>query len=154
GLTRYTPAGGILELREAIAFRYREDDGVEFRTEESVVTTGGKNALFVACQALLTAGDEVVVPTPHWPTFEEAVRLAGAKPVLLAMRESEGFRLRARSVSKAIGPRTRAIVVNSPSNPTGAVVEPLELLALGKLARRRGVLLFYDDTYARLAFTA
>jgi aspartate aminotransferase len=152
GKTRYTPAAGLPELRSAVAARYREDDGVSFREEEAVITTGGKHALYVACQALLERGDEVVVPTPHWPTFAEAVRLAGGKPVLVKTPEKDGFRLSARLLTKAIGPRTKAIIVNSPSNPTGAVVAPAELLAIGRLAARRKLTLLYDDTYARLLF--
>jgi aspartate aminotransferase len=152
GKTRYTPAAGIAELRAAVAHRYAEDDGVSFRPDEAVITTGGKHALYVACQALLEKGDEVVIPTPHWATFSEAVRLAGGKPVLVTAREKDGFKVSARLVAKGVTARTKAILVNSPSNPTGAVVEPSELLAIGKLARQKKVVLLYDDTYARLLF--
>jgi aspartate aminotransferase len=152
GKTRYTPAAGLTELRAAVAQRYREDDGVSFAPEEVAVTTGGKHALYVACQALLQEEDEVVIPTPFWPTFAEAVRLAGARPLLVATNEADGFRLKARHVEAALTPRTRAVIVNSPCNPTGAVVAPSELAAIADLAARRDLLLLYDDTYARLLY--
>ncbi len=152
GKTKYTSAAGLPELRAAVAERYREDEGVSFRNDEVVITSGGKHALYLACQALLERGDEVVVPTPHWPTFSEAVRLAGGQARLAVLAEKDGFRLTARVVEKMVGPKTRALIVNSPSNPTGAVVEPEDLLSIARLARRKRLMLLYDDTYARLSF--
>ena len=153
GRTRYAPAPGLPELRAAVAARYRQDFQVAFAPEEVAITVGGKQALYLAGQALLDAGDEVIVPSPCWPTFTEAVRLAGGRPVLAPTREADGFAVTARLLGKAVGPRTRAMILNSPCNPTGAVVEPEELLAIGGLARRRGFTLVYDDTYAQLAFS-
>ena len=153
GRTRYAPAPGLNELRAAVAARYRQDFQVAFAPEEVAITVGGKQALYLAAQALLDAGDEVIVPSPFWPTFTEAVRLAGGRPVLAPTREADGFAVTARLLGKAVGPRTRAMILNSPCNPTGAVVEPEELLAIGGLARRRGFTLVYDDTYAQLAFS-
>ncbi len=153
GRTRYAPAPGLNELRAAVAARYRQDFQVAFAPEEVAITVGGKQALYLAGQALLDAGDEVIVPSPCWPTFTEAVRLAGGRPVLAPTREADGFAVTARLLGKAVGPRTRAMILNSPCNPTGAVVEPEELLAIGGLARRRGFTLVYDDTYAQLAFS-
>ena len=153
GRTRYAPAPGLPELRAAVAARYRQDFHVAFAPEEVAITVGGKQALYLAGQALLDPGDEVIVPSPCWPTFTEAVRLAGGRPVLAPTREADGFAVTARLLGKAAGPRTRAVILNSPCNPTGAVVEPEELLAIGGLARRRGFTLVYDDTYAQLAFS-
>jgi len=152
GRTRYAPAPGLPELRAAVAARYREDFQVAFAPEEVAITVGGKQALYLAGQALLDAGDEVIVPSPCWPTFTEAVRLAGGRPVLAPTREADGFAVTARLLAKAVGPRTRAVILNSPCNPTGAVVEAEELLAIGRLARRRGFTVVYDDTYAQLVF--
>jgi aspartate aminotransferase len=152
GRTRYAPAAGIPELRAAVARRYLATDHVSFSPSEVAITVGGKQALYLACQALLGRGDDVVVPSPYWPTFAECVRLAGAKAVFARTREEEGFRVTARLIGRALTPKTRAVVINSPSNPTGAVVEPSELLALARLARRRRFTLLYDDTYGRLAF--
>jgi aspartate aminotransferase len=150
--TRYTPAAGIPELRAAIAMRYRQDFNVTFLAEEAAVTMGGKQALFLVCNALLDRGDEVVIPTPHWPTFSEAVRLAGGTPVAAPTREKDGFRITARLVSRALTKKTRAVLVNSPGNPTGAVIEDSELLGIARLARKHGFTILYDDTYARMTF--
>ena len=152
GRTRYTSSAGIPELRAAVAMRYRSDFGVGFAESEVAITAGGKQALYLACQALLDRGDEVIIPSPHWPTFSEAVRLAGARPVLVRSDEKDGFKVTARMVGRACTARTRAVILNSPSNPTGAVIEPEDLRAIGGLARRRKFALLYDDTYARLGF--
>jgi aspartate aminotransferase len=152
GRTKYAPANGLAELRAAVVHRYREDYGVAFAPEDVCVCVGGKQALAALYQAVLDRGREVVVPTPAWPTFAEAARVAGATPVFVPLSARSGFRLTARAVEKAVTPRTRAVVVNSPSNPTGAVVEPGELAKIAHLARRRGFWLVYDDTYARLVF--
>ena len=150
--TRYTPAAGIPELRAAIAMRYRQDFNVTFGPEEVAVTMGGKQALYLVCNALLDRGDEVVIPTPHWPTFSEAVRLAGGRPVLAQTREKDGFRVTARLIAKSVTTRTKAVLVNSPGNPTGAVIEDAELLAIAKMAQRQKFTVLYDDTYARMIF--
>jgi aspartate aminotransferase len=152
GRTKYAPACGLPELREAVVHRYREDFRVSFAPEEVTVCVGGKQALALLYQAVLDRGSEVVVPIPAWPTFAEAARVAGATPVFLPLRETGGFRLTARAVARVLSPRTRAVVVNSPSNPTGAVVDPGELLELARLAKRHRFWLLYDDTYAHLVF--
>jgi aspartate aminotransferase len=152
GRTRYAPASGLPELREAIVHRYRQDFRVSFAPEEVTVCVGGKQALALLYQAVLDRGSEVVVPVPAWPTFAEAARVAGATPVLVPLAQKSGFRVTARAVARALSPRTRAVVVNSPSNPTGAVIDPAELVELARLARRRGFWLLYDDTYAHLVY--
>jgi aspartate aminotransferase len=152
GRTRYGPASGLPELREAVAHRYAEDFKVAFSPEEVTVAVGGKQALALLYQAILDRGSEVVVPTPAWPTFGEAARVAGGRPVFVALDEKSRFRVSARAVEKVLSPRTRAVVVNSPSNPTGAVIDPEELARLARLARSRGFWLLYDDTYAQLVF--
>jgi aspartate aminotransferase len=152
GRTRYTAAAGLPELRAAVAKRYQQDFHMGFSVDEVVITTGGKQALYLACQALLDRGAEVIIPTPHWPTFSEAVRLAGGRPVLARTREDEGFRITAAMVAKLTSAHTKALIVNSPSNPTGVVVEQSELMALAELAERRRFSLLFDDTYARLSF--
>jgi aspartate aminotransferase len=152
GKTKYAPASGLPELRAAVAHRYREDFHVSFAPEEVTVAVGGKQALALLYQAILDRGSEVIVPIPAWPTFAEAARVAGATPVFVPLRVADGFRLTARAVARVIGPKTRALVVNSPSNPTGAVIEPAELLKLARLAKKHGFWLLYDDTYAHLVF--
>ena len=152
GRTKYAPAAGLAELRAAVAERYRQDWGTSFAPEQVTVTVGAKQALAQLYTAILDRGGEVVVPTPHWPTFAEAARIAGGRPVLLPLTGKNGYRLTARAVSRAIGPRTRAVLVNSPNNPTGAVVESEELVRIARLARRRGIFMILDDTYAHLIF--
>jgi aspartate aminotransferase len=152
GRTKYAPASGLPELRAAVVHRYREDFKVLFAPEEVTVAVGGKQALALLYQAILDRGSEIVVPIPAWPTFAEAARVAGATPVFVPLAESAGFRVTARAVAKAITPRTRAVVVNSPSNPTGAVVDPGELVGIARLARKHGIWVLYDDTYAHLVF--
>jgi aspartate/methionine/tyrosine aminotransferase len=152
GRTKYPPAAGIPELRSAVAARYREDFGGSFGTEEVAITVGGKQAFYLACRALLGPGDEMVVPTPHWPTFTEAVRLAGAKPVLVGTRGKDGFAVTARLVAKGLSPKTKAVLVNSPCNPTGAVIAPEEMRKLLVLARKRRFTVVYDDTYSHLTY--
>jgi len=152
GRTKYAPASGLPELRAAVTHRYREDFRVEFAPEEVTVAVGGKQALALLYQAILDRGSEIVVPIPAWPTFAEAARVAGGTPVFVPLAERNGFRVTARAVARAITPRTRAVVVNSPSNPTGAVVDPDELVKIARLARKHGFWLLYDDTYAHLVF--
>ena len=152
GRTHYTPAAGLPELRAAVASRYKKDFKVSFADSEVCVTTGGKQALYLACQALLNRGDEVIIPAPYWPTFSEAVRLAGARPMLVPTQEKDGFKITARLISKATGPRTKAVILNSPSNPTGAIIDAEDLLVIGDMAARRKFTLLYDDTYARLTY--
>jgi aspartate aminotransferase len=152
GQTKYAPASGIPDLRSAIVERYRADFGVSFATEEVTVTVGGKQALALLYQAILDGGSEIVIPIPAWPTFSEAARVVGGRPVYVQLSVKDGFRVTARAVARAVGPKTRAVMVNSPSNPTGAVIDPAELLKLAQLARQRGFWLLYDDTYGHLVF--
>lgn len=154
GKTRYAPAAGVPELRAAIAERYRIDDGSAFTPAEAAVAVGGKQALYLVAQCLVDAGSEVVVPTPHWATLSETVRLAGGRPVLARTREEDAFRITARLIARHVTPKTRAVIVNTPANPTGAVIEAEELLAVARLARRRDFMVIYDDTYSRLSFDA
>jgi aspartate aminotransferase len=152
GRTRYTASAGIAELRAAVALRYKKDYKVAFGESEVAITCGGKQALYLACQALLDRGDEVVIPSPHWPTFGEAVRLAGARPILVHTQEKDGFKVTARTISKATSPRTKAVLLNTPNNPTGAVIDPDDLLVIGDMAQRRKFTILYDDTYARMVY--
>jgi aspartate aminotransferase len=152
GRTRYTPSAGLPELRAAVAARYQQDFAVGFSPSEVAITAGGKQALYLACQALLDKGDEVIIPSPFWPTFSEAVRLADARPVLVHAKEKHGFKVTAKMIARAVGRRTKALILNSPCNPTGTVIDPGELSAIGELARKEKFALLYDDTYARLGF--
>ncbi len=152
GKTKYAPSAGVPELRAAVVARYQEDFGVGFAPAECAITIGGKQALYLVCQALFDKGDEMILPTPHWPTFAEAARLAGARPVFLTCREKDGWKVSSRMVARAVTPKTRAVLINSPSNPTGAVIASAELLAISGLCKRKEITLIYDDTYGRLSF--
>jgi aspartate aminotransferase len=153
GRTRYTSSAGIPELRAAVAQRYKKDFKVAFAEDEVAITNGGKHAFFAVCQILLDRGDEVIIPSPYWPTFSEAVRLAGARPILVQALEKEGFQITARMIGKSTSPRTKAVILNSPCNPTGAVIDPEDLLVIGDMAQRRKFTLLYDDTYGRLTYS-
>src|SRR5205807_223750 len=128
--TKYTPASGIVELKRAICDRYRADYGVEYTEAETLVTAGGKQALFNASLSLFAPGDEVITHAPYWPTLTEQIKLAGAAPVLVRTHAEDGFAIHARAMLDAITPRTRGIIINSPCNPTGALIAEEDLAAL------------------------
>lgn len=154
GETRYVPSLGIPALRQAVAERYRLDDGVSFDAMEVAITLGGKQAYALACEAVLDPGDEVVIPTPYWPTFSEAPRLFGGVPVFAPLDGASGFAFDPERILKKVRRKTRILVINSPSNPTGAVVSENALveIARGLKAKAPDAFLLYDDTYARMRY--
>jgi aspartate aminotransferase len=154
GETRYIPSLGVPTLRKAVSDRYIEDDGVTFDPSEVAITMGGKQAYSLACEALLDPGDEVVIPTPFWPTFSEAPRLAGGCPVFAALDPGRGFAFEPEIILSKVRRKTRALVINSPSNPTGAVVSGKALAAIAQGLKEKAprAFLVYDDTYARLSY--
>ena len=150
--TKYTPTSGIKELKEAIVERHAEDFGSNYKVEECLVTVGGKQAIFEAVAATINHGDEVILAAPYWVSYLDIVNYAGAKPVMLETRESDDFQLRAADVEKLITPKTRLIIVNSPNNPTGAVVPDEEMEKLLALAQSRGVVLMSDECYCQFLY--
>lgn len=150
--TKYTPTGGIRDLKQAIVERHAQDFGSDYTAEECLVTVGGKHAIFEAVSAVVDHGDEVILPVPYWVTFLDVVNYAGGKPVLLHTAEKDSFAVRAEAVEKLITPKTRLIIVNSPSNPAGAVVPPEEMEKLLALAVRRGVALMSDECYCKFLY--
>jgi aspartate aminotransferase len=152
GFTKYTPTGGIRELKQAVVERHARDFGSNYAVEESLVTVGGKQAIFQAIVATLNDGDEVILPVPYWVSYLDIIHYAGGKPVLLETRESEDFALRADAIERLITPRTKLLVVNSPNNPTGAVVPPEELEKLLALAVRHNFLLLSDECYCHFLY--
>lgn len=154
GETRYVPSLGVPALRKAVAERYAADLGVLFGAAEVAITLGGKQAYALACEAILDPGDEVVIPSPHWPTFAEAPRILGAKPVFARLDPEKGFGFDPDRILARLSARTRAVVINSPSNPTGAIISDAALMDVARGIRKRsGAFLIYDDTYARIQFT-
>src|SRR5579863_9695230 len=150
--TRYTPTGGIGDLRRAIVERHARDLGSNYKPEECVVTVGGKQAIFEAVCALIDPGDEVILPVPYWTSFLDIIRFPGGQPVLLETHEREGFAVRAADVERLITPKTRLIIINSPSNPTGAVVPRDEMEKLLALAERHHLCLMSDECYCHFLY--
>jgi aspartate aminotransferase len=151
--TRYTVVPGIPEVRQAIVDRHACDFGSDYAADEAVFTTGGKLALFNAIQVLVDHGDEVILPIPYWVSFKDIIQYAGGKVVFMETEESQNFRITAEAIEKAITPRTKAIILNSPSNPAGSVVAPADLERIVKLAHSRGIYLLLDECYVYLQFT-
>ena len=148
GFTKYTPAGGIPVLRKAIAEKHAKDFGSSYDVSECLVNIGGKHAIFNLFEALVEEGDDVIIPTPYWVSFADIARFVGANPVFLATREDEGFRLTAAMVEKALTPKTRLIIINSPNNPSGAVLDDDEFIRIARLCKERDVYLLDDECYA------
>jgi len=150
--TRYTPAAGIADLKRAICDRYRSDYGVEYTESEVIVTAGGKQALYNTALSLFGPGDEVITHAPYWPTLTEQIKLADATPVLVRTHPEDGFAVHARTILDAVTPRTRGIIVNSPGNPTGALIAEAELKAIGEVAARQGIWVVVDLCYEKLIY--
>ncbi len=152
GRTKYAPPAGIPELREALAEKFRRENGLAVAPEETIVTVGGKQALFNLFQALLDPGDEVIVLAPYWVSYPEMVRLAGGVPVEVATRPEDGFVPDPEAVRRAVTSKTKALVVNSPNNPTGAVYPQEVLEALARLAVEHDFYLVSDEIYEHLLY--
>ncbi len=151
-LTRYTPAGGIPELREAIAKQEAQATGLKWEAAHVVTTSGAKEALYLAFQAICNPGDEVIIPAPYWVSYIEQAHLAGAVPVIIPTDESTGFKITAEQLSAHLTPNTRALVLNSPSNPTGSVYNADELAALAEMLRPTEVIVLSDEIYDRVCY--
>src|SRR5579884_2345431 len=145
--TKYTAVGGTAELRDAIVHRHAVDFDSDYRREESIASVGGKHVLFNAINVLVDHGDEVIPPVPYWVSFKDIIRYAGGKPVFVETDESQGFRLTPSMVERAITPRTKMIILNSPSNPSGAVMSPEDMSAVVRLATQRGIWVISDECY-------
>jgi aspartate aminotransferase len=152
GYTKYTPSAGFVELREAIANRIREDHRVTYQANEILVSCGGKHALYNLFQALLDPGDEVIVFTPYWVSYADMVRVAGGVPILVETTMDEGFDPSPEAIRRAFGPRTRAVILNSPSNPTGAMLSRRTLETVIGEAKGKDVLIVTDDIYDQLVY--
>ncbi len=149
---KYTPTAGLPELREAIVAKSRRDSGLEVRADQVLVTNGGKHAVATAFVTLLDPGDEVLIPAPYWTTYPESVYLAGGRPIPVPLREDRGFRLTVEDLERHRTPRTKVLVFVSPSNPTGAVVAPDEVAAIGAWAAEHGVWVLADEIYEHLVY--
>ena len=151
--TKYTAVSGTIELRDAIVQRHAADFKSDYRREEVIASTGGKQALFNAVQVLVDHDDEVILPVPYWVSFKDIVRYAGGNCVLLETDEDQGFRVTAKMIERLITPRTKLIILNSPSNPSGAVMSPEDLTEVVRLAHERGIWVISDECYVYLNYT-
>jgi aspartate aminotransferase len=150
--TKYTPTGGTRELKQAIVERHAQDFGSNYTVEECLVTVGGKQAIFEAVLATINHGDEVILPVPYWVSFLDIVNYAGGKAVFLQTQENENFAVRAEAVEKLVTPKTRMVIVNSPNNPSGAVIPPAEMEKLLALALRHNLVLMSDECYCHFLY--
>ena len=152
GFTKYTPSSGIPEFREAIAAKFKNENGLVYKPSQCIVSCGGKHSCFNAILATCQEGDEVLIPAPYWLSYPEMAKLAGAKPVILPTSDRTEFKVMPEQLRKAITPNTRMFIFNSPSNPTGTVYTPEETKALGDICVERGVLIMSDDIYEHLIY--
>ena len=151
--TKYTAVGGTIELRDAVRSRHKADFASDYARDEVMASVGGKQVLFNAFQVLVEHGDEVIIPVPYWVSFKDIVEYSGGKPVYVQCDESRGYRLTAAMIEQAITPKTKVILLNSPSNPSGAVMPPEEMQAIARLARERGIWVVSDECYVYLNYT-
>lgn len=152
GHTKYTPAAGTLELRKAICEKLRKENGLEYKPEQIVVSNGAKQSLYNAFMVLLDPGDEVIIQAPYWVSYPEMVKLAGGVPVTVYTDETTGFKMTPDMIRAKLTPRTRAINLNSPSNPTGAVYTRAELEAIAALAVEHDLIVVTDEMYEKLLY--
>ena len=152
GFTKYTPSSGIPELRQAIADKFKRDNGLTYKPSQVIVSCGGKHSCFNVIFATCQEGDEVIIPSPYWLSYPEMVKLAGAKPVILATSDQTEFKVTPNQLRAAITPRTRLFILNSPSNPTGSLYNRDEIKALGDICVEKGVLIMSDEIYEKLVY--
>jgi aspartate aminotransferase len=150
--SKYTPTGGIMPLREAICAWHKRELGSNYAAKECVVSVGGKHAIFNVVSALIQSGDEVIIPAPYWVSFPDIVKYAGGKPVYVETRPEDGFSVKAAAIEKAITPKTKLLILNSPSNPTGGVVPPDEYQRILAVCKKHNVWLMGDECYSHFTY--
>jgi aspartate aminotransferase len=150
--TKYTPTGGIMPLREAIANWHKRELGSAYNAKECVVTVGGKQGIFNAICVLIQGGDEVILPAPYWVSYPDIIKYAGGTPVIVETRANDGFSAKAADIEKAITPKTKMVIINSPSNPTGGVVESGEYEKILAVCKKHNVWLMGDECYSHFVY--
>ncbi|WP_099158332.1 pyridoxal phosphate-dependent aminotransferase [Virgibacillus ndiopensis] len=153
GLTKYTPSGGILKLKEAIIKKFKDDNQLVYNTNEIIVTTGAKHALYTLFQVLLNPGDEVIVPAPYWVSYPEQIKLAGGNPTIIKAAEDNDFKITPDQLEAVITEKTKALIINSPSNPTGMMYDEQELAMLGEVCLKHNITIVSDEIYEKLIYT-
>ncbi|MCA1988435.1 MAG: pyridoxal phosphate-dependent aminotransferase, partial [Desulfarculus sp.] len=152
GYHGYTPADGLPELKKAVVEKFKRDNGLTYGLDQVIINVGGKHSSYLLMQALVNEGDEVIVPAPYWVSYPPMVILAGGVPVVLPTQEADDFKLRPEQVEAAITPRTKAIFINSPSNPTGGVYSAAELKPIAEICAKKGVIIISDEIYEPILF--
>ncbi len=152
GFTKYTPSSGIPELRQAIADKFKRENGLSYKPSQIIVSCGGKHSCFNVILATCQEGDEVIIPSPYWLSYPEMVKLASATPVFIQTSDKTEFKVTPEQLRKAITPRTKLFILNSPSNPTGTVYTPEEVKALGDVCVEKGILIMSDEIYEHLLY--
>src|SRR3954464_8794291 len=152
GFTKYTPSSGIPELREAIADKFKRENGLTYKASQIIVSNGGKHSCYNVILATCQEGDEVIIPSPYWLSYPEMVKLAAATPVILETSDKTEFKVTPDQLRQAITPRTRLFILNSPSNPTGSLYTREEIKALGDICVEKGVLIMSDEIYEKLVY--
>lgn len=152
GFTKYTPAAGMPELKEAICKKFLKDNGLSYEPSQIVVSTGAKSSLFHAICAMTDEGDEVILPSPYWLTYPELVKLAGGKTVFIKTTANGGYKMTAEELSAAVTDKTKLLILNSPNNPTGAVYSEKELSAIAKVCEEKGLYVISDEIYEKLVY--
>lgn len=152
GFTKYTAAAGIDELKDAVCLKLKRDNGVEYRRENVIISCGAKHTLYNLCMVLFQEGDEVLVPAPYWVSYPEQIRMAGAVPVPVGTAEADGFHVRVEALEAACTERTAGLILNSPCNPTGAVLSRKDLEAIAAFAAARDLTVISDETYEALTY--
>ena len=152
GFTKYTPVGGTDELKDAIVAKLKRDNGLKYKRSQIVVSCGAKHTLYNLAQVLFDPGDEVIIPAPYWVSYPDIVVLAGGKPVIINTHEKDGFKMKPEQLKAAITKQTRAVIINSPSNPTGAAYSPEELKAIAAILLDKDILVISDDIYEKIFY--
>ena len=150
--TRYTPTAGILPLREAVCLRLKEDCGLSYEPKQVVVASGAKSALYAVLRVLANPGDEIIVPAPYWVSYYELIQMVGAVPVIVQTTEETGFKMTAEALQAAVTEKTKALILNNPSNPTGAVYSKAELEVLAEVCVSQDLYVVSDEIYYRLVY--
>lgn len=152
GMTKYTPVAGTIELRKAICDTFKRDHGLDYTPDQIVVSTGGKQTLRNACEAIINPGDEVILPAPYWLTYPELVKMSGGKCVYIHADISNDFKITPEQLAAAITPRTKAFIFNNPSNPNGTVYTPEETAALARVLEDKDIYIISDEIYEKLVY--
>ncbi|WP_175991236.1 pyridoxal phosphate-dependent aminotransferase [Bacillus sp. Marseille-Q1617] len=152
GHTKYTPSGGTAQLKDAVINKFKQDQNLTYKPSEIIVTSGAKHALYTLFQVLLNDGDEVIIPTPYWVSYPEQVKLAGGNPVIVEGKQENSYKITPEQLSESITEKTKAVIINSPSNPTGMIYSSDELKAIGQVCLEKNILIVSDEIYEKLVY--